>query len=476
MKSHLEVIQPYLDFVTTIFGGLSEDANRHKVAPDTMARDYLSDEHRRQRFSGQMQDICRQIKQFWQSNDRSLRDCLRKLPGLKAGFAGDVGPQPSDFVFERAGLYFHTIVVRDPLLHVATIPKELSARKDYYLVKYGIIQCQLKDLYLAKTTPPIAYLLGDPGMLAGPLATGPAPFELAFLDAVMLVNELYGTKFDSFDEVNEYFEHFVSNEEAIRNLAKPDLFLFDPNAEPNPEAQWATVVELLAQDMEPGGTLLGGRGASLVGQILSGRMGQAVDILHRTAEQGFHPLVTAPVSYHWMTQKIRINQKHVGEGLDIDFKDLAVTNALLRHENRWIGNLTLDQLIELRQRNELEDLRTELTRNLDVLSKASLNDLDSLVVQVDQNLKRALEKHGEQIKEIDRRLLQSLAISVPTLLVSIVAALQPTIGAILPSWLPGLLGVTSLKDLINGFVGHARERNAQARSPIGVLWSARKVK
>jgi len=87
MKSHLEVIQPYLDFVATIFGALSEEANRHKVAPDTMARDYLSDERRRQRFSGQMQGICRQIKQFWQSNDRWLRDRHRKLPGFKAGLA-----------------------------------------------------------------------------------------------------------------------------------------------------------------------------------------------------------------------------------------------------------------------------------------------------------------------------------------------------------------------------------------------------
>jgi hypothetical protein len=402
-----------------------------------------------------------------------LRDHLRQLPGLKAGCAGDIGPQPSDHVFERAGLYFDTIIVPDPLLQVAALDSESMLRNDYYLVKYGIIQCQHRDVYLADITPPIAYLLGDVGMLKAS-ATGAEPFNLAFLDCVMLVNQLYGTDFDSYDEVIDHFERFATDEEALRNLARPELFLLDQEAERTPEAQWAAAVEHLAEkSLALDG--LRGKGASLIGNVLMGRMSQATDILCRTVEQGFHPLVTAPRAYYWLTEKIRLNQKYVGEALGIEFKELAVTNSLLSDQNRWLGNLTLDQLITLRRRNELGDLRAELTRNLDDIAKASLVDFNSLVTQVDWNLKSTLEKHHDKLKALDRNLRQSLAISVPSLLFSIIAAFQPTMGVILPSWAAGLVGATSLKELISGFVAYRRDRQSLARSPVGILWTAKKV-
>lgn len=473
MMSHVKIITPYFNTIESIFGPLADEARRHAVPADVVAKDFLSDIGRRQRFAGQVQVICDYIVKFWQNHDPLLRDYLWKIPGLKAGFAGEIGPQVSDRIFERCGLYFDTIVVPDPLLHVAMLSSDVTGRKDYYLIKYGIIQCQLREFYLAESTPPVAYLLGDLGMLAGPSASGLRPFELANLDSVMLVNELFGTSFDSFDKVIEYFERFATNEEAVRNMVRPELFILESNVEPNPEAQWAAYLEHMAEDFVPGTMALEGKGASPVGYTLFGRMGTVVDLLIRTAEQGFHPLVAAPVSYHWLTQKIRINQKHVGEGLGIDFKNLAVTNALLSKEKNWLGNLTLGQLVSLRKRNELADLRAELTRNFELLSQASFNNLDSLMVQVDQNLKSALVRHQEQLKSLDRRLLERLVISVPTLLVSIATALQPTIGAIVPSWISGLLGVTSVKDLVTGFVNHARERKVLARSPIGILWSAK---
>lgn len=383
MRSHLQTIRPYLDFVKTLFGHLADESNRHGVPPDVLAKDYLSDRGRQQEFSKHIGQITGQINKFWQVNGPWLRGHLRQMPGLKAGLAGDMGPQPSDHVFERAGLYFDTIIVYDPLVHAATLPSEFLLNQDYYLIKYGIIQCQLRDLYLAETTPPIAYLLGDPGMLAGPSVTGPEPFELAWLDTVMLVNELYDTDFDSFSEVTQYFERFASNEEAVRNLARPEMFVFNPYVDKNPEAQWSFAQEQLAKDIWPNSRMVQGSRASLVSLVISGRMGQAVDILQRTVQQGFHPLVAAPASYHWLIQKIRLNQRHVSKELGIDFSTLATTNALLKQKNAWLGNVTLEQLVKLRQRNELGDLRAELNRNFDVLAGASLDTLDSRVIQVD---------------------------------------------------------------------------------------------
>src|SRR5208283_1423358 len=113
-----------------------------------------------------------------------------------------------------------------------------------------------------------------------------------------------------------------------------------------PEAQWSFAQEQLAKDIWPNSRMVQGSRASLVSLVISGRMGQAVDILQRTVQQGFHPLVAAPASYHWLIQKIRLNQRHVSKELGIDFSTLATTNALLKQKNAWLGNVTLEQLVK----------------------------------------------------------------------------------------------------------------------------------
>ncbi len=92
------------------------------------------------------------------------------------------------------------------------------------------------------------------------------------------------------------------------------------------------------------------------------------------------------------------------------------------------------------------------------LPKLLSADFNSLVNQVDWNLKSALEKHHDQLKALDRNLRQNLVISVPSLLFSIVAAFQPTIGVILPSWAVGLVGATKSKG-INQWICGLRERS-----------------
>jgi hypothetical protein len=43
MRSHLEIIRPYMEFVTGIFGKLADEAARYNMAPDDYASEYLSE-------------------------------------------------------------------------------------------------------------------------------------------------------------------------------------------------------------------------------------------------------------------------------------------------------------------------------------------------------------------------------------------------------------------------------------------------
>src|SRR5207244_1597272 len=107
------------------------------------------------------------------------------------------------------------------------------------------------------------------------------------------------------------------------------------------------------------------------------------------------------------------------------------------------------------------------------LSDAPLHNLDRVSHQVDLNLQVALNRHQEQIQVLNQTLVRELAISVPTLLLSVGGAMQPLFGTILPSWLPlaaSVGGTVSLKGIISSVASHFAERRRLVKSPVGILW------
>lgn len=468
----VSIISPYFEWLTEEFGHLAHEAIKNNVDAGTIARDYLSNTARRQHFQEDLPRLCQAVEEFWQANRESINANIRTLPGLKARFGGDIGPQTSDSVFQRAGLYFESIIVPDPLLRVARLPDGTVKTRDYYFLKYSIAHVMLKNVYLAEVYPPLAILEGDvehEGDNSKKNAT------IAELDCVLLTNDLYGKTLENFTEVQDFFAKFGSVREAIAEAQKPELLYWDEDTPSDPLQQWETNIKRSNIDWKLQ-DLPQMRGAGLLLFTILGRMIQANSVMFGASVYDANPLIMAPVSFHWLNWKNRVNRnliaQNVTPGTDLN---LALTNALLSKELKWLTNVPIDALIELRKKGRLSELRSVISQETERLANSRVDNLEAISKQVDYNLLSALEKHQDEIEKLDKTLRSELLFSGPTFLLAVASALQPWF-PVPPQWaipLGGAIGTTGVMSMISAVNNYLKEKKTLGKTPLGILWQAK---
>jgi hypothetical protein len=256
-----------------------------------------------------------------------------------------------------------------------------------------------------------------------------------------------------------------------------DMFRFDEEAGNDPLRQIEALEKELRINLKEDELPEVWKGAQGVWLQLNARMMQANELLQASEELDAHPVIQAPISFHWLTTKVRVNSDMIGNALGERLvPHLPLTNALLSQQLEWLSNVPLDALIRLRRQGFLSELRETIAGNLSELSTAPFDSLERITRQVDSNLQAALNRHQEQLQVLNQTLLRELALSVPTLLLSIAGAMQPLFGTMLPSWLPVAAtvgGTVSLRDIISTTASHISERRRLGKNPIGILWHAR---
>lgn len=473
-----QIIKPYFDWLNELIGHLANEANQNKINAGDIAKDFLSNPTRREAFNEKNLPLIRYfVTEFWKANENAINSELRLLPGLKARFGGDLGPQYKDHLFERIGLYFETVIVPDPLLRVFMMPSPADKSRDYYVLKYAISLLQFKEIYLADVFPPIAVLVTDPELTKPgsiPENIGPA----STFDCIAITNKLYDTKFDTFDELNSFFSKFSNSKEAVKNIVRPEMFWLSEDAPLEPLSQLESHESVLSKGFSLDQLPAEFKDAKRILFYLVGRIYQANDVLYQSTLLDAHPIIQAPVSFHWLGVKADVNQEMIGNQLETNLNiDLLKTNSLLSKELDWLSNVPLETLIEFRQKGRLEEFRELINKDFEQLSNLSLQDISRVTNHVDYNLSVAFAQHQEKISELNTNLKQEMIVSVPSLLISVAAILQPIFITTFPAWLipvGGIIGATKLKDVVNAASKYYRERKTLGKTPVGILWEAKK--
>jgi hypothetical protein len=470
------ILRPYFNWLSETFENLANETVRNNLNPDEIAREFLSDNRLKENFNRYMlPELESFILNFWAQNNTAILSEIAKLPGLKARFGGDIGPQYRHRVFERLGVYYDSLLIPDPLLRCIRMNTPLK-RTDFYTLKYCITHVLNKDAYLADVYPPIAILFGENYWLRE-TSHYPTLIKQSSIDAIAVANAVFAQKFDTEEDVKAFFQKLKTPQALAQEVARTDLLLFDEDLPNDPVQQLEGLEKALRIELEEKEVSSRLEGNQQVWMILVGRMMQANELLQESIELDAHPVTQAPISFHWLTTKVKINSELLERELGGSFiSQLPITNALLSRNLNWISNVPLDSLIRLRKQGFLNDLRTTIAGNMSELSKANIENLERVSQQVDFNLQIALSRHQEQIQTLNQTLISELAISVPTLLFSIAGVIQPLFGNMLPSWVAYLAtigGTTSLKDVVSSAAKHIRERQQLGKSPIGILWHAR---
>lgn len=472
----VEIYKPYFDDLNTLFWNLVGETRKHKTSATDIAHDYLSNDVRRQHFIEQLPNLSKSVLGFWEINRDKVKKEINKIPGSIARFGGDIGPHLKDNIFQKAGVYFDTIIVADPLLKISEmfLNPLVTKRPEYYFLKYSIELLLTEEFYLLDIYPPIAVLTPDTEF--SNKNNIKSIQGLAQLDITFILNDLYGKTFDSYDEACGYLNKFTNTEEAVKNITNPDLYYFDENRERDPLNQLDAQIQQIHEDIDVDSSGLDPNNPMFISFILHGRMMQINDILLTSLNEKSNPLITADVSYHWLKWKIESNQELIQKEIDHQAKlDLAVTNSLLSSKLDWLSNLDKDSLIKIRTNNYLSEIRNTITDQFHLINNPVLSNIDKVINLVDRNLSAAFKNHQDEIEQINLKLKTDLLISLPTLLASMAIFLKPSILGITPNSLGGLLpivGTTSISSVLKQVRDYYLDKQKIEHSPIGILWKA----
>ncbi len=460
----------YFQIVERYFGAFAKEAIRANVTPRVIAADFLSNAGRRRAFRARVPEIQNAVIDFWSRNAEQVLDRQQKLAGVRARFGGDFGPQFSDHVLERSGLYFDTVVVPDPLLRIASLPPSF-VNKDWYFVRYGITQALYRDLYQSDVSPPIALLTPDKELVDK--ASFAELSAVAESDTVLLVNRLYDQSFDSVADTRDWLARFGSAENALRELREPELLYFDEDTESDPAAQLEATRSIIRRDYDPD-QLPDQSSATFLLWLLQSRFMQVGDVLRRSIESASHPLLAAPVSFHWLKTKIEVNQAALGSIAQMPAGlALEETNALLQRSLDWLGVTTPGDLISLRRDGVLNEMRGLLRAELTNLARVTIASPADLAREIDHRLSQELARHQARLAEMGRELRGNLLSEGTTVTIAVGAAMAPALGVPLPTWVAGVLGVGSVKKIYTTLRDYLRAKGELTRSPVGILWSTK---
>lgn len=157
-------------------------------------------------------------------------------------------------------------------------------------------------------------------------------------------------------------------------------------------------------------------------------------------------------------------------------KEELVIHALQQEELKWFGQVPIENLIKLRERGELSELREIIGDNLQAIENSSDQDFPEIGKKVSYNIEQALKRHSSDVKRLNESYRTKFGFSGGSLVVSgvlsIVTAMYPTYASILgtaSAIIGGGTAINSLKD----FVEKRSSLKELNKKPVAMLFNAK---
>lgn len=192
-------------------------------------------------------------------------------------------------------------------------------------------------------------------------------------------------------------------------------------------------------------------------------------LLENAEEMSSCPMVCLPSHWHYYSLACKFFEQRLRAQGVLDERTINTVRSINQPELKWLGNIPVEALVELRQNNENEEFRKALKDRISELHGAALNDLNRITSEVSRSIASLLAAHVKQTADIEGKYqskYRNIAIgSWVTLAASLVPALAPVVGPIAPLAIGRKYLDTKLKE--------REERAKAARSLMGVLAAAK---
>lgn len=412
--------------------------------------------------------LLREIHSFWREHQKDLYAAISEIPHLalhaKSSFVTLLDEVRS------TALYVDTIVADDWLYSMREVTEDRKRPHQgdigvLVLMEYFELQL-LRKVCLADVVPPILIICPSPHYAEKELRK--ISNDISRWLGLQYANQLFGRDFAGIEEMIKFTSNITSDNKLAKSIADPTLIWeVGDSLEEKLKLKLAAAEGSIHNSGFPAELATYSPASALIVHEMSGfdvisQQGVDDEIL------GLEPRVPR---YHWDGYLWTLKQtakKQFGE-------ETAVARILDEPNLSWLGNIPIDNLLEMRTRGTMEELRTIIRDANKRLKYASLSEFDSLAMEVKDTIQAALAKHQDDLKTKTTQARWGLARDVSLLTVmgglSIASISVPWMA--IPAGIIGSgFGLGSVRDVLKqtkvlqGIKTEARYR------PIGMLWDA----
>ena len=291
--------------------------------------------------------------------------------------------------------------------------------------------------------------------------------DILYQTQVSIGSKVFGKKFSSYNELETYLSK-IPSPEFFFSQAKDTSVLLDPQGSSvsiSAFQQYKSYFEKKYRrsfgDDEIYGSLLRGNFSMITYDLAY--HGKFKTVMSTDFKGVWKNLL-------WLMQNSKIKSSKVVRE-EAQSKDSCILQALQEDNIRWLGNIPLNKINEMRERGELQELRELLGKNIETIEDVSDEEFFEVGQQVKYNIEQAIKRHSNQVHDLDDKYRSKYELDATSLIVSgalaITASFFPPLAGV-----ASLVGGTSLYSIIKNYREKREKIKELQRKPVGMLFNA----
>lgn len=409
-------------------------------------------------------------------------NAIAGLGGLKTAYLGYAymwkkSPTVTFDFLKKTGLYSDTIIINDPILtELITWQKRGSGGVlSFYIVAQWVLSLlAIEDLFSSELNPPIC-ILAPPEVFSlerrNLLGATDCFVEENLLPAY--ASDLFGKSFASSEKLWDFLSRIKDFNEFISLVKKPQM-LIDTDGGLVSENDFLSIRKYYSDKYNAHFSL-----PVSFWLLLRGRYGMVAHdlILNGNVTSDF--VTDFKGMWRGLLWLIEKDNELTSEHLEMKriSKDMLIVNALQEEELKWLGNVPLNKVKEMRQRGELQELRDILGKNVKVIANVSDEEFVEVGRQVKYNLEETFKRHDSEVKTLNERYRRRYNFDVTSIVVSgnlgIISALYPPL-ALAAGIASAIFGSGSVIKTVDDYISKREQLEALRKKPVAMLFDAHK--
>ena len=203
--------------------------------------------------------------------------------------------------------------------------------------------------------------------------------------------------------------------------------------------------------------------------VIIERLGAQFHLLENAESLDSHPLLSVEQQAHYYKIVSQTNSARLAHLDLLNPKTESLVQGMSTKRMRWLSNVPIDAVVELRKNNENVTFRSRLETIFSRIHETEIGDVDKVVREVLHEIDSALADHERELKEIQskyqaKHTLTAVA-SWAELGATILPSIAPFLGTAAPLALAAKYGWDKIEELAT--------KRAKSKSMMGIISSLR---